>query len=372
MRIETPAGKLLMLLCSLWLVSQCVTDIVRHSAFTDYARGWSNIGMTIAYLAVLWTLLYGRPRRVVLYGWGLVLGGILTFFISPDDLMNDYPWKFGIGIPVTLAVFLLASRKECSGHWPITFSAGIGVVNFALGARGIGGFCLATVLYLLVTRYMHRKGMGSRKLKARSLVTIVASMIIGLAGILWAYQIAASSGILGADARNKYETQASGQYGILLGGRVEMLGYLPAIYDSPILGHGSWAKDPTYLIAEHQALALMGYSFADEVSTDEMEAGLIPTHSYIFGAWVDAGILGAVFWGWIWVMTLRILMQVHPSSALLMPLLCFAAFSLLWDILFSPYGAEMRIISPYYIVLVISYWRKSPHTVSEVVLGVAK
>ena len=55
----------------------------RHSVFADYARGWSNIGLTLVDLAVLWTLLYGRPRRLVLYGWGLVVGGVLFFSLIP-------------------------------------------------------------------------------------------------------------------------------------------------------------------------------------------------------------------------------------------------------------------------------------------------
>ena len=371
-RIATPVGKWLMVLCSLWLASQCVTDIVRHSAFMDYARGWSNIGMTIAYLAVLWTLLYGKPRRIVLYGWGLVLGSILTFFISPDDLMTDYPWKFGLSLPVTLAVFLLASRKDCRDSWPVTMSAVIGVINFGLGARGVGGFCLVTALYLQVIRVMRRRGMAGRKLNARSVMTVAGSIIIGFACILWVYQFAARRGILGEDARSKYEAESSGKYGILLGGRTEMLGYLPAIYDSPILGHGSWAKDPTYLIAEREALAMMGYTISDELSTDLMEDAMIPTHSYIFGAWVDAGILGALFWGWIWVLTARILMQVHPPSLVMLPLLTFAAFSLLWDVLFSPYGAQMRIISPYYIVLILTYWPLTPYKVAEGAVNIAK
>ena len=57
-RISTPDGKRLLVLGSLWLASQCVTDIVRHTAFADYARGWSNIGMTLVNFAVIWTLLY--------------------------------------------------------------------------------------------------------------------------------------------------------------------------------------------------------------------------------------------------------------------------------------------------------------------------
>jgi len=351
--IATRSAKWFVVLCALWLISQCVTDVVKHSAFIDYARGWSNIGITLIVFVVLCTLLYARPNLIVIYGWGYAVGAIIRFFVSPDESSAD-PWKFGIGDSVTLAVFLLISRKECRGYWPITLSAAIGVVNVILGYRNLGGACLAAALYLFVTSVLQKRGLSSAKLTKKAVVMIACSIVLGLCGVVLAYQYAAGSGLLGEEAMSKFELQSSGQYGVLLGGRVEMLGYIPAIYDSPLLGHGSWAKDPTYVLAEHQALALMGYSFAEDLSENELEEGLIPTHSCLFGAWVDAGVLGALFWGWVFVLTAKTLLRVYPPKVEILPLMSFVAFLLLWDILFSPYGARARIIMPYRVVLLMT------------------
>ena len=353
-QIATRAGKWFLVLCSLWLVSQCVTDIVRHSAFIDYARGWSNIGLTIIVFLVLCTLLYGRSNLIILYGWGYAVGEIVRYFMNLDETAAADPWKFGIGDPVTLAVILLISRKECRGHWPAVLSATIGVINILKGYRSLGGECLAGALYLFVTSVLRNRNLPSTMLTKRSIVIIACSILLGAAGVFGAYQYAAGSGILGEAARVKYEQQSSGQYGVLLGGRVEMLGYIPAIYDSPLLGHGSWARDPKYVLAEHQALALMGYTSAEDYSENDIEEGYIPTHSCLFGAWVDAGILGALFWGWLLVLTAKALLRVYPSNTVILPLMCFMAFSLLWDILFSPYGARSRIVMPYRAVMVIT------------------
>jgi hypothetical protein len=369
-RIATPGGKRFLILCSLWLGSQFATDIVRRSAFADYARGWSNIGMTLVNFAVLYTLLYGRPRRLIFYGWGLVVGSLLRFMISPDIFAAGDPWKFGIGFPVTLATFLFASRPNCRGYWQITLSLIIGLINIGLGARSAGGVCVATAFYLFVSRAMARKSSESSKSRVRWILSLASVTIIGLAGVLWAYQYAASAGVLGEDARVKYENQSSGQFGVLLGGRVEMLGYLPAIYDSPILGHGSWAKDPTYLIVERQTLALMGYSGADEFSNDELELGLIPEHSYLFGAWVDAGILGAVFWAWVFLLDAKTLMRVYPPTTMLLPVMSYVGFELLWDIIFSPYGAEVRIIVPFYAVMLMTCSDLAPRKAAQVEIGI--
>lgn len=356
LRVSSPMAKRFVFFCSLWLFSQIVTDIVRRSAFVDYARGWSNIGLTLVNFAVLYTLVYGRMRRIVLFGWGLVAGTLLNYFTLRDDsLAAADPWKIIFSYPVTLAVFLIASRKECRGHWPITLSALIGVVNLGLGFRSEGGFCLAVALYLLVARSLQRKYAGSSRLKFRTVAVIAAALIAGVFGVYWAYGYAATGGFLGTYARSEYETQSSGKYGVLLGGRSELLSSLPAIYDSPILGHGSWAKDLKYLIIRRETMALLGYTNYNSTPDQDIESGIIQTHSYFFGAWVDAGILGAVFWAWVWVMVLKVLIRVYPPKFVLPAIMPWMAFELLWAILFSPYGVGTRITAPYYVVVLMGY-----------------
>lgn len=352
--ISSSTGRWLISLCSLWLAAQCVTDIVRHTAFVDYARGWSNIGITIVNLSVIWTLLYDRPRRIVIYGWGLVTGGLLTFFINPDDFMVDYPWKFGLALPATLGVFLLVSRMNWRSRSPFVAMFAIGLFNIYMGSRNRGGACLAAFVYVAITHFLGHNGKAATKLRARTVIAICASVALGAVSVFWIYQLAATGGLLGPSAKEEYARQSSGRYGLLIGGRTEMFASIPAIYDSPILGHGSWAKDPSYLIAERQALALMGYEDAMDVTSDELEEGLIPSHSYLFGAWVNAGVVGALFWAWVLALVVRALMHVYPRFVRILPLMSFAAFSLLWDILFSPYGATSRIVVPYYLVIIVT------------------
>ena len=377
LRIATAVGKWTLILCSFWLASQCVTDIVRHSAFADYARGWSNIGLTFVTLAVLWTLLYGRTQRLVFFGWGLVVGNVLLFLINPPKALvgasEEFAWKFVYAYSVSLGLFLIASRKEFRGLWPITLAVVIGAINILLGSRSMGGVCLAAALYLLVTHVSRGEGAGRSKLKAGTAVALAASILLSVAGVLWGYGRAASSGILGADAEQKYERESSGKYGVLLGGRTELLASLPAIYDSPILGHGSWAKDPSYIIGQHRALLLLGYRAVGKLVTlDELRYGLIPAHSYLFQAWVDAGILGAVFWGWILLLTARVIMRVNPTTTELLPGVSFLAFLLLWTIPFSPYGTDGRLTFPYTLVMLMTFTDMAFHKAARAPANNAK
>lgn len=68
-RIATPTGKWFVVLCSLWLVSQCVTDVVRHTAFADYfarvERYWDHAHQFCGALhADVWTAATVSALRV--------------------------------------------------------------------------------------------------------------------------------------------------------------------------------------------------------------------------------------------------------------------------------------------------------------------
>jgi O-antigen ligase len=82
---------------------------------------------------------------------------------------------------------------------------------------------------------------------------------------------------------------------------------------------------------------------------------VIPSHSHIFGAWVEAGLLGAVFWGWILYFLIKSLLRLVSTRAAIASLLAFFCFGLVWSILFSPYGAETRFIETYQIASIMAF-----------------
>ena len=81
----------------------------------------------------------------------------------------------------------------------------------------------------------------------------------------------------------------SGFFGILVGGRQELLTYVYAISKSPFIGYGSWPNNPFY--DELLSDLLIKYGYLNAV-VQNYSAEKLPIHSHIFGAWVTAGI----FW----------------------------------------------------------------------------
>jgi hypothetical protein len=175
-------------------------------------------------------------------------------------------------------------------------------------------------------------------------ITLVAGVLAGklMTGL-------AASGFLGPDAQEKNRQQTMAGWGILIGGRPEILVSSRAVLDSPILGHGSWAKDPKYSEMLVDIENEYGMRPSDEGQKFE---GLIPAHSHLMGSWVDAGILGALFWGYIFALILKAFLRTTTGDYSLKPLYIFLMTSYLWAILFSPFGGGDRMVESLYLVII--------------------
>jgi hypothetical protein len=190
--------------------------------------------------------------------------------------------------------------------------------------------------------------------RSRSPIRFSPRRAIALAGLLVTVGVSfvslyghlARKGALGASASKKYAAQASSSLELLTRGRPEILVSSRAVADSPLVGHGSWAKDPKYLEMQigsglHPSPAML----AD---------GLIPTHSYLMGAWVEAGVLGVPIWIWTLLLAAGVLVRLFGRDTQLVSLVAFAGLALTWNVLFSPFGSFDRLIVPYYILILVA------------------
>lgn len=348
--------KMFIILTLLWLVSQMMTDAIRDSEFSDYSRGWAKIGFTLTNFSALYLLLYGSQRRIFLYIAGLAAGGLIAYFVNPNIRAEYYPWKFGYGGPLTLLLILMAATMAGrKGRHPTAVLAilfGVAGLNLVMGTRGGGLIVFLTACYLYVQAKWGSQGAGRRIRPHQYVLIAIVSIFAGLA-MSQIYGYTASSGILGEDAQKKYKVQSQGRYGLFIGGRSEILVSSVAIADSPILGHGSWAKDCRYALLFNELREDAGYVVGggNDFST---EVCLIPSHSHLFGAWIEAGLLGAVFWVWVLSLPIRVLLKPRGTTDSFTLLVIFSALTLAWTILFSPYGADGRFVTTFYVVVMMS------------------
>ena len=339
-RRQMPKGDVTMV-CVLgvaWLGAQVLSDIVQSTPPGQFIRGWSKISLTITHFLTIALLIQGKLTRFVLFGVGLAVGGMLTYFISPSEYAISLPWKFGLAFPITLITCVLAAKA-------VAPKSKIGAVGLVFPDRRrefvsrrekpSGGVCLLAAVYSVQPKLTHKLW------KRKGMVFSALAMACGLWAIREVYSGAAEQGWLGIDAARLYLSQSSGAGGLLLGGRSDLIAATAAIIDSPVIGHGSWARDPQYVAYQEDRRAALGYK-----SQGVFDAELIPSHSHLFGAWVESGITGAAFWAWVLWLTIRTLTRANGAEPLF-PYFVFLSCFQTWNILFSPYGAEQRFIATY-------------------------
>jgi hypothetical protein len=332
----------------LWLISQVMTDLIRGTPSQDYLRGWAKIIFFFMSFVSL-VLLINTERRALLW----ISSSIIPLALRPFDVFagNLDPlvlWKFGVGSAVLMTFCLPALWRLWrypNRYFTYLYIAGVhfllGLCSFFLNARSFAGLSLLTGLIVLAYARHGGRTLGMRSILAAGLILVVC--VNALATF---YSWGASSGVFGSEAQEKYNIQVAyggGPLVMLLGGRSESLVSTIAISDSPLIGHGSWAKNFEYTAI----LADLRRQFSEvregDATSEEFD-GLIPTHSYIFGAWVEAGLLGAAFWAFmlIWCVT-KVLPRAWASKSAL-GLYCLMSLPMLfWNVFFSPFGANVRV-----------------------------
>lgn len=339
----------LLILLGVWLAGAVFTDLYRHTPFSDFARGWSKIILFGLNAIMVWMLTAGHGRRLVLYTFATGAALCLSAVITPDDLNATEPWKFGLGYGLALTLAALSMSRQISnwfaGYVGSYALAAVAIVSIFQNSRSLFAICALAAAYAPFARWISRRPHLSRRLTPVTFTGIIlAGLLMGQAMVA-GYGALAQSGMLGPDAQAKFMAQTKGNANFLQGGRTESLVSLEAIADSPIVGHGSWAKDPYYLQLLMVKLREAGLpsigSFYDVGVKTEF---LIPTHSYLFGSWVESGILGVPIWIYVFFLAFQSLYAIIKVKGQPSALLSLVAFAMMWDVFFSPFAADTRIL----------------------------
>ena len=340
--------KLILFFGFLWLTSQVITDMYQEIPLEDFLRGWAKIIFFLIAFSSL-VMLLTTPFRCFLW----IASSTIPMFLRPfllfsEDLDPFVLWKFGVGAAILVMICLpslwrllinsidVAPVRRIAWLY-IAFGAG----SFFFNARSFAGISIATGILLLV--YSRKYGI---KLRGQILAIGLLASILGSVVLINIYSLGASTGLFGVEAQSKYEMQnayGGGALAVLLGGRSEGLISTRAIADSPILGHGSWAKDYKYLIEYIGISRDFTEDHGDPLNPD-INDGLIPSHSYLLGAWVEAGLIGGLFWMCIIFISIFVIFPAAFRYLNMLSVYCIMMLpTFLWNIIFSPFGANVRV-----------------------------
>jgi hypothetical protein len=350
----------------LWLFGTVFADVYRDTAMSDLVKGWAAILFFLVNFTMVRALVGSdltSLRQLIFFLY--VASALREMMGIPPELASEVtgePWKFGYGQLLVVSAALLSARLI--QHPParlVGFSLPYiaGVASLVLDARNLAGVTMLSALASHATALRHRPP---------SKATIVL-LALGLAatggGVLAAYHYAAGQRYLGERAYDKYKMQSEGNLNLLLSGRAEWLASPQAVMDSPIVGHGSWARDKKYVDMMESRLSQAGLYAQAELETSD----LIPTHSYLMQAWVESGILGALFWFWAIAITIRGLYGAVKRPSPYNAFYFFIGFSFLWDVLFSPFRGEARVVVATRIYLMLLLAANSDRNETESLRG---
>lgn len=331
----------------LWTVAQILSDIINETELISALKGeiapFLFVVVTIAFIKYFSRRIHSIPSFL----FGVTVGNLIYLFIFPSDYFTFNAWKWGLGstlITLFTIYYSFFVRKQNILLLLIVFLC-FAAISLFHSSRSLG---LLPLFSLLLWFWLNGQQSSNFLSHFKNQFGVFKLSILGLALLFFinfAFSLLFSSDIVlqyfSEEDAKKYQTQSSGGYGILIGGRSELLVSLQAIAEKPLLGYGSWAKDET---GEYTSLLSylkykLGYSDIQEQESEYTEVQLIPAHSIIFGAFLWAGIFGAIFWIFLLNWLIRVFIYFHHQLPLYF---YFTGVGLFWGIFFSPFGASSR------------------------------
>lgn len=347
---QYPVLKKISLAYFLLLLSLIFSDlVVNNTAPEDFLRGWANIIFSFFTVLFLTYYLSKNHKNIPIY---LFFAAISFFIFRPEFIASEqegqtsvfkFYYMFGVNYFILiLSYFFYDKNKKATLVLLFLYS----IFCLIFDARSNG------VIYFISALVMTIKTFNIRLNKFR--ITVFASLVILFSYI--GYVIYVNEVFAGKFTGNNTQQlrQVENPYNpisLLEVGRAEFFVVAQAAIDNPILGYGSWAKDPTGKYAKMQAIA------TDSKQIDD--SGLIPAHSILLTCWVWAGVLGLItiiFLYWV-VYKKAFYLFYHSKSSVLIVIIPLA-LDQLWNFFFSPIGHLRQTAPLIFALIIVEYYKQ--------------
>ena len=329
------------MLFGLAAAAHILSDIINEVAWQGTARRAGTYIVLIAIIITVQWLSRNDPRRMAFMLAGFSLSFLLYVFagshINPAYAIT--PWRLGLGAAATLFLCVLIARVPRLHHFGGIALIAVAGVHVVMEARSLAAITAVVGVLALLANLRNRR--FPPKLRPRLILLFGVLAIVGISLGMQGLKFAVDNRLLPDELQAKMELQMSHPYGMFAAGRSATVAATYAISRRPFLGYGSIAFDAEIFEFYNELTALQ---YQDQGNYTQMLLHLnsldphfaIPSHSHLFGAWVDAGILAAVGWmaflGLAFYVLARAMFWHHAWSALFV----FVALSSIWDVLFSP------------------------------------
>jgi hypothetical protein len=343
-----------------WLLGTLIADEYNDIPWALRAKGTARVVFFAIDFVALAILLNNRTRRFVVF----ILSIAATLGLASRSVTYDFAvqWKFGVSHAFTIVSLFVSGYFYVQRKYWVCIGIALVVagLNFHYGSRSQLLIDLtSTVLAVPIFEAAQTQRNHAPPKQSLAKTLVLLTMIVGVAYLAnFAIKWGAQRGMFDEANNEKFQAQASGDYGVLVGGRPETLVAIQAIRDAPLIGHGSFPFGVKYLQMEQDIQYEHGYSGSDD--PEETDSPVIPTHSHLTLGWVEGGILGGICWIYIFILVARSVLRLATLRSALSPIYAYLLVNFLWDILYSPFGSVNRVHAAFLILLSYSILRKEP------------
>lgn len=353
-------------LALLWAIFQLLSDIINGTDSLNTVKGvFTPIVFAICTVGLI-TYFRAKLERMPSFLLGATIGGLLSVLFFPDLYAQGNPWKWGIGsgiiglLSIYSSFFQRANKKIFISASVLMFF----LISIYFDSRSLGIIPLfALFLYLMVDTGKYTwlsKLFGTKWGELRIVILILPIVILANYFLSSLFSTDSVLKYLPVDSADKYMKQSSGTYGMLLGGRSEILISFRAFLDQPFFGHGSWARDKSGVYIGEYIYIVSKLGYSDGAGADTLyNSNLIPAHSYLMSALVWSGLFGGAFW----IYLISILIKSFFKFIDMFPYFYYyGIFLFFWNIFFSPFGASARWSSAVFLSSYLAFLFQLPHT----------
>ena len=316
--------------------TQILTDAYRSITLFETIKSTAQILTLIALIfsGITWLAINETRLRSFLIGY--FSSSLISFFLFSNVYIAHDSWKFLFANFTTASLLYFLGGYSKSRIVAILMVLSLVSIHLIFGARSAAAITMLCVFPLLIPA-------GTRPSKKNISILLIFLTVVVLASEQ-IYQNLALGGTLGQaqliKAREQFESGP-----LLLFARSETLYQLGAITENPIIGKGSNPElDQSLLLKISRNEYQLGLRSKDTAAyRSYLLSGRVPQHSMFFGSWLEAGIIGVIFWLTILLFLLREFTKFVFMRSRLSYITFYLLISTFWNLFFSPLGAGSRL-----------------------------
>jgi hypothetical protein len=255
-----------------------------------------------------------------------------VLYLTPYNLGLVNGWKYQYGTSVgILCIFLAEVRRSALKLRLVLIFLALISLNYE--SRSLAAFFISG---LLIDLFSKRNSNQIARLSVRTKGIVAFSPI----GVFLAYLYLAQQKLLG-DHEFLRSSLLIGSPWRLLAGRSEIFYTFPAFLKSPFYGYGGNLNiNQNFIDGINNWLIENNVLLQDQV----YRTSGLPVHSYIFSSLLYGGVFAGLFWVYLTYRLFQVVIKEEYADSRFISTSRFLAINLIWNILFSPWGASQRVI----------------------------